>query len=316
MQSMAIDNALSALDVAKLLGVSKNTVYEMVRRGELKSYRVGRKMRFTKEDVDSYIARSHGAKRIKIPPVKSVEVHSGLLNREQDSVFIISGQDVILDILSNYLRERGVPALRAYVGSFESLLMLYQDKVQAATCHLWDGDTDSYNTPYVRRLMPGTNAVLVNLSYRMQGFYVRKGNPKGICSWEDLCREDVYMLNRKKSSASRILLDEKLMQLGMDKGRINGYGKEIGSHITLANAIGRGEADVTVGTQRVCAQVENVEFVPMQEERCDLVIKNDKLNTPEIIALLEILRLPAFKAELEGISGNDYRDIGKVVAEI
>ena len=62
---MAIDNALSALDVAKLLGVSKNTVYEMVRRGELKSYRVGRKMRFTKEDVDSYIARSHGAKRIK-----------------------------------------------------------------------------------------------------------------------------------------------------------------------------------------------------------------------------------------------------------
>ena len=54
----------------------------------------------------------------------------------------------------------------------------------------------------------------------------------------------------------------------------------------------------------------------MQEERCDLVIKKDKLNTPEIIALLEILRSPAFKAELEGISGNDYRDIGKVVAEI
>lgn len=313
---MGADNALSAVDVAKLLSVSKNTVYEMVRRGELKSYRVGRKMRFTKEDVDSYIARTHHAKKLKVPTVKSVEVHSELLNRDTDSSFIISGQDVILDILSSQMREQGVPVLRAFVGSFESLLTLYQDKVQVATAHLWDADSDSYNTPYARRLMPGTHAVLVNLSYRMQGFYVRKGNPKKITDWTDLCREDVYMLNRKKSSASRILLDEKLMQLGIDPADINGYTKEISSHVTLANAIARGEADVALGTERVCGELDRIEFVPVQEERYDLVIKKESLDTPEVQLMLKILSSPEFRRELEELSGNDYRDSGKIIAEI
>lgn len=313
---MSTDNSLSAIDVAELLHISKNTVYEMVRRGDLRSYRVGRKMRFTKEDVDNYIARSRSEKHMLMPAVKKVDVRSELLNRDTDRTFIISGQDVILDILSNYMRDRGVPVLRAYAGSFESLLTLYQDKVQAASAHLWDADSDSYNVPYARRLMPGTNAVLINLSYRMQGFYVRRGNPKNISSWEDLAREDVFILNRRLSSASRILLDEKLRQLGIDKRTVNGYSKEIGSHITLANAIGRGEADVAVGTERVCGKLDNVEFIPLQEERFDLVIKKEQLRSDDVQTLLAVLRLPDFKEELKSIRDNDYRDLGKIIAEI
>ena len=48
-------------------------------------------------------------------------------------------------------------------------------KVSIASCHLWDGDKDEYNTDYVKRLVPGTPCVLINLAYRLQGFYVEKG---------------------------------------------------------------------------------------------------------------------------------------------
>ena len=313
---MEQQRALSAVDVAKMLHVSKNTVYEMIRRGEINSYKVGRKIRFTQEDVDGYIARSRHEKQIS--PVSSVSAQSSLLNGTipQGREFIMSGQDVILDILSNYLRQYGYQALRAYVGSFESLLSLYQDNVQAATSHLWDGDSGDYNTPYVRRLMPGTHAVIINLSYRIQGFYVQKGNPKGIRDWYDLTKEDVRILNRRKGSGSRILLDEKLMKLKIDTADIMGYRDEIGSHLTLANAIAKGEADVGLGTERVTRQVDNLEFIPLQEERYDLILKKEIINLPEVRTMLQILNSREFRAELAGISGNDYRDIGKIMAEV
>ncbi|MDO5338044.1 MAG: helix-turn-helix transcriptional regulator [Eubacteriales bacterium] len=308
--------ALSAVDVAQLLHVSKNTVYEMIRRGEINSYRVGRKIRFMQEDVDDYIARSRHEKQFS--PVSSVSVQSSLLNGavHQGREFILSGQDVILDILSNYLRQYGYQALRAYVGSFESLLSLYQDNVQAATSHLWDGDSGEYNTPYVRRLLPGTHAVIINLSYRMQGFYVQKGNPKKIVSWQDLTKEDVRFLNRRKGSGSRILLDEKLMKLKINPKEIVGYTDEIGSHLTLANAVARGEADVGLGTERVTRQVDNLEFIPLQEERYDLILKKDAMEQPEIRTMLQVLNSSEFRMELAGISGNDYRDLGRIMAEV
>lgn len=312
------NKALSAVEVAQLLMVSKNTVYEMVHRGELNSYKVGRKLRFDQEDVDSYISRSRHEMHVQMPPVKAVEVKSPLLTPPQDpnGDFIISGQDILLDMLSNYLREYGVPALRAYAGSFESLLALYQDKAQAAAAHLWDGHSDSYNLPFVRMLMPGTHAVLINISYRTQGFYVRKGNPKGIHGWEDLGREDVLLLNRRRGSASRILLDEKLMALGIDTAAVHGYNSEIGSHLTLAGAVGSGEADVGLGTGRVCRRVEGIEFIPLQEERYDLVVKREQMSTPQMNMILDVLNQPSFRRELAGIDGNNYRDLGRIMAEI
>ena len=308
--------ALSAVDVAGILHISKNTVYEMIRRGEINSYKVGRKIRFTQEDVDDYIARSRHENQF--PPVTSVTAQSSLLNGvvPQGREFILSGQDVILDILSNYLRQYGYQALRAYVGSFESMLSFYQGNVQAATTHLWDGDSDDYNIPYARRLIPGTHVTLVNLTYRMQGFYVQKGNPKQLCGWKDLTKESVKFLNRRKGSGSRILLDEKLMKLKIDSADIQGYETEIGSHLTLANAVAKGEADVGLGTERVTRQVDNLEFVPLQEERYDLILKKDMMNTPEVKTLIGILKSPEFRAELAGISGNDYRDLGKIIAEV
>lgn len=313
---MEADVALSAVDVAKMLHVSKNTVYELIRRGEINSYKVGRKIRFTKEDVNNYIARSRHEKQTA--PVNTVSVQSTLLNgmENQGRGFIISGQDVILDILSNYLCHYGVQTLRAYLGSFESILSLYQDSVDVATCHLWEGDTEQYNKEYVRRMMPGTHAVLINLTYRKQGFYVKKGNPKKIYDWKDLLREDVVFLNRRKGSGSRILLDEKLMKNGISADSIIGYKNEIGSHLTLANAIANGEADVGIGTERVCVQNDQLEFVPMQTERYDMVIKKERMDSFEVQTLLRILNSPEYRKEISVISGNDYKDMGKIVAEV
>ena len=95
---MAQNKSLSTQEVADILHVSKSTIYDLIRRGEIHSYKIGRKVRFTQDDVDAYIARSRHEHSTR--PVKKVDTHSTLLTPpEQDEPdLIISGQDVILDI--------------------------------------------------------------------------------------------------------------------------------------------------------------------------------------------------------------------------
>lgn len=309
------NKALSTQQVADILHVSKSTVYNLIREGEIDFYKVGRKVRFTQEDVDRYIEK---ARKLQALDSKKDSVRNDLIfgNAQSNQSFIICGQDLILDVLSNYMRLNGVPALRAYIGSYDSLVSLYQDKTQVASSHLWDSDTDQYNVPYVRRLVPGIPSVVIHLTCRMQGFYVAVGNPKNIRTWSDLAREDVVMINREKGSGSRVLADENIRLLGINARQINGYFNETSSHLTVASAVSSGEVDVAVGSEKIAKQVENIEFVPLKKERYDLVVKKDAFNTPEVATMMRIIRSAEFKKEFGNIGGYDTSEMGTIVVEL
>ena len=311
---MSQNKSLSTQEVAQILHVSKSTIYDLIKKGEIHSYKIGRKVRFTQDDVDAYIARSRHEHSTR--PVKNIDTHSTLLTpeKEEQPELIISGQDVVLDILANYLQQEGVRIARTYLNSFEGLLSLYQDNIQVAACHLFDGY--DYNASFVRSLMPGVPAVLVNISYRTQGFYVQKGNPKNIKSWSALLRQDISVLNRRVGSSARILLDVQLKRLGISSSNVRGYDRIMKSHLTMAAAVAAGEADLAVGTERISRQIEELDFIPLMEERFDLVIKKEMLETEAVQKLLKILNDPAFRNEIAHFSGNDYRDLGKIITEV
>ena len=311
---MSQNKSLSTQEVADILHVSKSTIYDLIRKGEIHSYKIGRKVRFTQDDVDAYIARSRHEHSTR--PVKNIDTHSTLLTpeKQEEPELIISGQDVVLDILANYLQQEGVHTARTYLNSFEGILSLYQDNIHVAACHLFDGF--DYNTSFVRALMPGIPAVLINVSYRTQGFYVRKGNPKNIKGWSDLGREDISVLNRRVGSSARILMDTQLKRLGIPSSRVKGYDKIMKSHLTMAAAVAAGEADLAIGTERISRQIENLDFIPLLEERFDFVIKKEMLETAAVQKLMKVLHNPAFRKEIAHFSGNDYRDLGKVITEV
>lgn len=309
-------NALSTQEVANMLNVSKSTIYDLIKRGEIRSYKVGRKVRFTEKDVKEYISRSRDSQSVMNTSVSDVSSFNLAGDDKKTDGFIICGQDLILDVLSNYMRLHGVPALRAYIGSYDSLVSLYKNKVNVASVHLWDSDTNTYNIPYVRRLLPGIPTVVIHLTCRMQGLYVQKGNPKGITTWADLGRNDITMINREQGAGSRVLLDENLRLLGIYGSSINGYENETQSHLAVASAVSSGKADVAVGNEKIARQVDNIEFIPLQKERYDLVIRKEYQNTTEIQTLLKIIRSDAFKNEFEHIGGYYTSEMGRIVAEI
>ena len=312
-------SALTAEDVAAMLHVSKSGIYALIKNGEIDFYKVGRKIRFTEANVRDYIEKSkttaRAANRPGSPALDEERYFDLSTDRRKEAGFIICGQDLILDVLSNFMRLHGVMALRAYIGSYDSLVSLYHDKISVATAHLWDSVTDDYNTPYVRAILPGIRCVIVNVTYRTQGLYVAKSNPKNILSWRDFARDDITMINREKGAGARVLLDQNLKLLGLYGSKVHGYGDENQSHLTVASAVGRGDADVAVGNEKIARQVENVDFIPLKRERYDLVVKQEHIETPEVATLLKILRSERFQNEFKQIGGYDISDIGKVIAE-
>ncbi len=312
-------NALTVEDVAEQLNVSRSGIYALIKNGGIGFYKVGRKIRFTEANVRDYIERSGRAARSPEPMGRSAFDENRYFDlsaeRRAGDGFIICGQDLILDILSNFMRMHGVMALRAYIGSYDSLVSLYYGKVSVASAHLWDSAGDDYNVPYVRVLLPGVRCAIINVTYRMQGLYVAKGNPKTIRTWQDFARDDITMINREKGAGSRVLLDENLRLIGLYGSRIKGYDNENQSHLAVASAVGRGDADVAVGMEKVARQVENVDFVPLKKERYDLVVRKEHLDTPEVATMLNILRSERFQNEFKSIGGYDIADIGKIVAE-
>ena len=234
------------------------------------------------------------------------------------SRLVICGQDVLLDILARHLERHpnGTRAFRHHVGSFAGLMALYQGKAHMASAHLWDGDKDIYNITYVRHILFGIPAVIIHLACRMQGFYVAKNNPKEIKSWQDLTRPDVTFINREKGSGTRVLLDEQFRRLGIDRRLVNGYEREELSHLAVASTVARGEADAALGNQKASLQVRGIDFVPLQKERYELVIKREDVDKPQLQTVIEILQSREFKAELQGLGDYDLTELGNIVAEV
>lgn len=305
-------------EVAKILKISRYTVYEMIKRGELQAYRIGRKMRIEESDLEVYKQKRKGSATVhRLTDQVIVERPLPSIQAPNEG-FIICGQDIVLDILTRHLdsRVKNVPILRNYVGSFSGLLAMYHGKANIATGHLWAGDLNDYNVPYVRRLLPGINAVVINLVFRMAGFYVHKDNPKKITDWQDLIKQDVRFINRERGCGARVLLDEQLKKHAIDRKLINGYEQEEMSHLAIASAVARGDADVGVGIEKVAMQVQGIEFIPLQKERYDMIIREEELEKPHFQALLSVIRSKAFKQEVVGMGHYDVSNMGEIIAKV
>ena len=326
------EKLLTAKEAAEILKVKKNTVYDMIKRGDLKASKLGKQLRIRQEDLDVYIQYGSQAKVVDSMQtghnsnIDKAEFEKNILNipsgpadmtgrnkitqKGMANQIIICGQDMILDLLANRLNqcvEENV--FRSYKGSYNGLYAMYQGEVNVATAHLWHGKTNSYNIPYISSMLPGTDVIVLHLLKRKQGFYVKKGNPKRIQSFEDLKRADVTIVNREPGSGVRVLVDEKLRQAGISTQEVNGYQKVVNSHLEAAATVNRGEADVAVGSEKHSLSVPGIDFIFIQEESYDMVIRKEDLTKKPYQKMIEIIRSTEYQKEVAGLGSYNVENM-------
>ncbi|MGI6038334.1 MAG: molybdopterin biosynthesis protein [Limnochordia bacterium] len=270
----------------------------------------------------SSLVRADGV--IKIPRLSqgleegsSVEVE--LLvpqDRIPGTILAAGSHDLILDLLADLLAQR-YPGLRlasAHVGSTGGLQALAKKQTHVAGTHLLDEETGEYNLPYLHRLLPGQEVALINVVYRQQGLMVAQGNPRGIKDITDLTREDIVFVNRQRGAGTRILLDLKLKELGIEPGQITGYQREEFTHMGVAAAVASGVAHVGLGIFSA-ARAMGLDFIPLAEERYDLAVSRAFLESPTMEKLLTVITSADFRRMVEELGGYDLRDCGRLVGK-
>lgn len=315
---MSSDMSYTTEEIAKLLKISKLTVYDLIKKGELPSYRVGKQMRVDASDLEAYKLRARTVTASErpaetAPPVYSQPAPSVQLHRP----IVITGHDIGLDILAKHMEKHipGIRPLRSFVGSLDSLISMYKSEADIVSTHLWDGDTGEYNLPYIRKILVGSSYLVVHLLSRQAGLYVKQGNPLGLQGWSDLKRPGLRFVNREKGSGARVLLDEQLRLHGIKPGQLHGYDNVQTNHLGVASKVASGEADVGVGIEKAASLVGQIEFIPLIRESYDLVMLKTPENLPWIHSLLQIVRSDAFRQELQVISGYDLSRTGEILLE-
>lgn len=248
------------------------------------------------------------------------EVEVELLRRPDEidrTIVAIGSHDLTLDLLSSELSKAhtGLSLASSNVGSLGGLIALQRGEAHIAGSHLLDEATGEYNVSYVQRYLPGRQMVLVNLVYRDQGLIVPKGNPRGLSGLPDLLDGSVQFVNRQRGAGTRVLLDYQLGQMGASPEQIQGYGREEYTHLAVAAAVASSAADTGMGIL-AAARALDLDFVPLMKERYDLVIPREVYESDLLTPLLDLIRGPDFRRQVEALGGYDTSQMGEVVAEI
>lgn len=196
-------------------------------------------------------------------------------------------------------------------GSLGGLIALQEERAHLAGIHLLDEETEEYNYPYIKRILPGSEVAVVHLVYRIQGLMFPRGNPKQIKGIADLTRPEITFVNRQKGSGTRVLLDINLHRLGIPVSKIKGYELEMNTHVAAGLSVTREEADVALGIE-AAARSCNLDFLPLFRERYDLVMPRANYRSRLLAPFLNIVVSDEFRAVIDKVGGYDTTETGTV----
>ena len=300
---------LTAAEAAVILKISKYTLYELVKRGDIPAHHIGRQLRIDPTVLDRYLRGT-----LSVSDTPPVALPSD--TPESPVLRFIGSHDPVVELLFEFLKHASTPvqASISFKGSMDGLIALYRREAEISGAHLWDDSSKDYNISFVKHVIPGEAVCIVNLVQREQGFIVAPGNPQDLRSWKDITIEGLHMINRQKGSGTRLRLDAYLKSARISPDRIMGYEQEETTHSGVACLVASGQVDVGVGVE-AAAQRLGLGFIPLFKERYDLICLGKTAKSPAWQQLLETLRSPGFIQAVHQQKGYDTSLTGKIMQE-
>ncbi len=194
-------------------------------------------------------------------------------------------------------------------GNARSMALLADGFVHMAGFHpSGDGGAEA-TADAAREALPDRRLLVVNLTRWRQGLVVAAGNPRGISGGGDLGNPDLRIVRREDGSGAHALA----ARLAKDEadGAIPDSGPMARSHHEVANLVRSGAADAGIAIESV-ALAEGLDFIPLSEERFDLVVPAEMAAHKPVSRVIDALDDPAFRTELSHLPGYDGSMSGQV----
>lgn len=343
-----MEKLLTPQEIADTLKIKKTTVYEMLKRGEILSSKIGKQIRVREEDFQIYLAHRTPTVTQNLSPTATIssgnllpdtpeylKSESSILKQDylkKLNGLILSGSNPAIDLLCAHIESEpdGLPILRSSQNSYNSLYALYFKKTHGACIALSDLAGQQNNESYIHHLMPGTQVIRIHLAKVMYGVYCRKidiataniasdilkdifhGTPNVEVA-ANYIKSGISIINRELGSTSRILLDELLTYGIIIPEELAGYKKEVLSDLACATAVASGRADAAIGSTVILNQFPTLGILPLTAVDLEFVFEKMYVNHPAFQAIIRILQSKEYKDTLTQIMGYDCRRTGEIM---
>ena len=258
----------------------------------------------------------HEQMQINLDPLKvelnntlALYIHPGV----RPGIRVFASHGMAITYLFELLREDDRFDIELQIhGSLDSLRNLNSGHCQAAGFHLPLQLVGETVAPQYRHWIIPSRHRLLKVAARQQGLLVKKGNPKGIVTLQDLTRRSVRFINRQRNSGTRTILDQLLLKENINAKNISGYTNEEFTHVAVAAMIASGAADTGFGIAAAAEQF-NLDFIPYLQEAYVLAL-NTGLSPGLQSAIRKHLQSAKFRDHINNLAGYDASESGQEIS--
>ena len=282
-------------EAATYLRIKERKLYEMASTGAVPCSKVGGKWVFPRAALDRWIeagmSRPAGLSTADAPPI------------------IGGSTDPLLEWAA---RRSGSGLALLPEGSEAGLARLAGKSVAMAAIHLHDMEDDARaNEDAVASRPELHDAVVISFVRREQGLLVAPGNPKDLSDVASAVAKEAVFGLRQPGAGAQMLLERMLYLAGLKASNLKTANAPFATGQDLAQEIRSGDVDCGLATRAVAAGL-GLDFVPLEWERFDLVLRRRTYFQPGPQALFKLMQEDAFKRQAEALTGYDLSETGRV----
>jgi len=287
--------------VAEYLGVHEKQVYTLIHDRGLPATKITGKWLFPRHLVDRWLESNV----INVPETQP------FLKAAESLLLIAGSDDPLLVKLTSLFNKRSpdVLVLQSRAGSRDGLLALKKGLVHIACVHLVDPQ-GGYDTSHIREYL-GDDIAVVTFAERTQGVFLGPGNPKAVGNLSDAFEKELRWAVREVGTGTRTLMDMEMDRLGVDPELILARGIPVQSHLDAALTIHTGQGDAGFGIE-AAAHLTGCDFLPLRQERFDLIVRKENFFLPQVQNLVALLREEVFEEMADELTGYDLKESGKI----
>ncbi len=275
---------MTTREVAALLRVKERKVYELAAAGEIPHRRITGKLLFPRDEVMDWAGVGAGALA--------------------DRPLVLAGShDPLLEWA---VRESGSGLATILNGSGDGLRRFADRQAAIAGIHVHEREGWNVETVADWRL---TGCVLLAWAVRLRGLVLSREAGRRVSKIADLRGARVAF--RQPESAAAQLFEEFLRHAEMSPDDLVPAGGLAWTESEAAAAVAAGEADAAVGIEAMARQYK-LSFLPLVEERFDLLVDRRAYFTEPVRALLGFAAGEAMREKADSMGGYRLEDTGAV----
>jgi len=280
---------LTTKEVAALLRIKERKVYDLAASGAIPCSRALGKLLFPRREIEAWL-QGEGTAASSAPRASRPRV-------------VLGSHDPLLDWA---LLESRADLASFLGGSHDGLERFARGEGMAAGLHIHEAE--GWNVETVRERFSEGDCVLVEWAWRQRGLILPETLAEEVHDLADL--KERTLAPRAPETGSQTLFDMVRAEAGLKPEDL----KQIAparSEADAVLAVVDGKADAAFGL-KCLARRFRLAFVPLIDERFDLLVSRRAWFEPSFQALLSFCRQPVFAEKAAELGGYDVSGFGKV----